>query len=151
MHRYSVPPTERQRLQAAWQAACYRVQLGRHACTLQVDRPAPDLERRWPGSTYALVTAFNPPPGQASAHENALAARRLEQLLDRQGWPVRPAEASDDQGRWREPGWLIRDLSLRQAGALARRFRQGGLLFWRRRQPVGLQLLWPLADAQSPH
>lgn len=72
---------------------------------------------------------------------------RLQRERVRRGWRHRPAVASDGQGHWREPGWLIRDLRLDQAIALARRFRQGGLLYWRRRQAMDLLAVWPPPDA----
>ena len=151
MSRYSVPLTERQRLRDAWWAADYRVRLGRRCLQLQPGQPARAIERLWPGASYTWVTGCNPPPGVTSPRANQAALRALRRDISAQGWSCRPGEASDGHGQWCEPGWLIRNLRLSQARALAQRYRQGGVLFWRRRQAVGLQLLWPPLDGEDLH
>lgn len=151
MSRYSVPLTERQRLRDAWWTADYRVCLGRRRLQLRPGQPASDVERQWPGSSYAWITACNPPTGLASPRANQAALRALQRDIGARGWSSRPGEASDGRGHWREPGWLIRNLRLPQACALAQRYRQGGLLFWRSQQPVALHLLWPPLEGEDLH
>lgn len=138
----SIPHTEKQALAEAWRAADYRVRVADLVLRLQVDAPAPRLERHLPGWSYTLVSAWNPPPGPLPLARNRAAAALLAGRVQRCQPAAVPAEASDGFGQWVEPGWLLRNLALEQALALAQRFGQGGILYWRRGQPVGLRLLW---------
>lgn len=149
MNGYSVPDPEKCRLARAWCAARYEARVGAGAFPLRIGEPAPALERQIPAECYLWITAWNPPLAARSAERNRQADQRLVAWLREAGRAYVPASASDDEGRWHEPGWLVLDLARDQADALARAFSQGGILYWRHAQPVRLRLMWPAPPGVS--
>lgn len=132
-------------LLAAYLRARYRVALapGRWL-ELHVGRPPPEPLARWqPRAPLTLVTAWNPRSQPRTEAENARADAALRADLAAAGWPVLPAENSDREGRWREPGWLVAGPSAAQADALARRYGQAGVLHAAPGQPVRLRMYLP--------
>jgi hypothetical protein len=140
---YSVPDPEKCRLARAWCAARYEVLLPGGALPLRIGEPAAALEARLPADAYLWITAWNPPLAARTAALNRRADQRLLAHLRERGRVPVPARASDGAGGWHEPGWLVPDLGRDEADALARAFEQGGILHWRRGQPVRLRLMWP--------
>ena len=122
MRGYSIPEAEKQALRDAWAAAVYRVDVPNAPTHLHLGERATALESCLPARSYCVITAFNPPPGDAGPRANQAANRRLARLIAAHRWPATPVEASDRHGHWREPGWLLRDIGPRQAHALGRRF-----------------------------
>lgn len=142
MAGYSVPDLEKCRLLQAWRIAAYAVWLEETAWPLRIGERAGALEQRAPAGAYALISAWNPPPGMTPGANNHAQDRRLQARLREAGLIAHAAEAGDNHGDWREPGWLVLDAARPQADALAREFGQGGLLYWRRGDAVGLRLMW---------
>jgi hypothetical protein len=150
MNDHGVPATERSRLAAVWAAAHYFVTLGRQEWLFHVGQPAADIERQLPAEHYLLITAWNPPPGEASRQANLDADERLRGRLNAEHYVHHPALGCDGKGGATEHGWLVLDMLVERADALAREFGQGGILYWQRGEPVRLRMQWPRpADSQD--
>lgn len=143
MNEHGVPEAERARLAAAWAAAHYFVAIGRKEWLFSVGQRAADIELQLPAQRYLFVTAWNPPPGEAPRQANLQAGERLHALLSADGYLCHPALGCDGKGGATEHGWLAREVPLERADALAREFGQGGILYWRRGEPVRLRMQWP--------
>jgi len=151
MNGYRVPDPEKHRLARAWCGACYEVLAGDGVFPLRVGEPAQALERRLPAPSYLWITAWNPPLARRTEEQNRQADLRLQARLQDAGRIHVPARASDGDGGWIEPGWLVLDMAPGEADALARAFLQGGILHWRQGQPVRLRLMWPAPASDTEH
>jgi hypothetical protein len=80
-----------------------------------------DLAEPW-----GMLTAYNPESQKLSPAVNAERDEALRVFLASRGYEKRlqRAAASDDQGHWREPGWIIESVSRDDLLDAARRFRQ---------------------------
>lgn len=143
MNDHGVPEAERKRLTAAWSAAHYFVTIGRQEWLFYVGQSAADIERQLPADQYLFITAWNPAPSEASRQANLDADERLRARLNAEGYVYHPALGCDGKGGATEHGWLVLDVPVERADALAREFRQGGILYWRRGEPVRLRMQWP--------
>lgn len=139
----SVPDAERARLATAWAAAHYFVTLGRREWLFCIGQTTPEIERQLMADRYLFITAWNPPPGEASREANDDAHHRLQQQLAALRLPHHPALGCDSRGGMVEYGWFVLDATVEQADALAREFGQGGTLFWPAGQTVRLRMMWP--------
>lgn len=130
-------------LAAAYAQADYAVVMDGDALPLRVGQPAGDLEAYRPARSYALITAWNPAsaPHPDSANEAADAA--LVARLDAAGIARQPAQGSSSDGQWREPGWLVFDVSEAGLDLLAREFGQAAVLAWTAGEPVRLRMQMP--------
>lgn len=150
MNDHGVPEAERARLAAAWAAAHYFVTIGRQEWLFHVGQRPVDIERQLPADRYLFITAWNPPPGLASRQANLDADERLRVKLNAEGHAHQAALGCDGKGGATEHGWLVLDMPVERADALAREFGQGGVLYWQRGEPVRLRLQWPRpADFQD--
>ncbi|WP_447730570.1 DUF3293 domain-containing protein [Pseudoxanthomonas suwonensis] len=115
---------------------------------LRPGQPAPQgLDAVLPAARWTLITASNPGSQPRSGADNHRAHAILQAGLDALGLRRLPTLASDTQGNWPEPGWLVADLSTADTDALARRFGQAGVLHWRTGEAVRLRIyLAPPAD-----
>ncbi|WP_368565743.1 DUF3293 domain-containing protein [Pseudoxanthomonas sp. UTMC 1351] len=143
MNDHGVPDAEKAQLAAAWAAAHYFVTIGRQEWLFHVGQSATDIERQLSADQYLLVTAWNPPPGEASRQANLDADERLRACLNAEHYVYHPALGCDGKGGATEHGWLVLNIPVERADALAREFRQGGILFWQRGEPVRLRMQWP--------
>ena len=132
-------------LLAAYLAAHYRVRLGDGRwLALDIGRPAPaELERALPGATFTLVSACNPQSVVQAPVANEAADAALRSELDALGLATLRTVASDADGRWKEPGWLVAGLETAAADGLARRYDQAGILHWRQGEAVRLRIHRP--------
>ncbi len=142
MNDHGVPEAEAARLAAAWAAAHYFVTIGRQEWLFHVGQDAADIERQLPADRYLLITAWNPPPGEASRQANLDADERLRARLAAEGYAYHPALGCDGEGGATEHGWLVLEVPAERADALARAFGQGGILYWQRGEPVRLRMQW---------
>lgn len=142
-HPFRTTPMSRDLL-VAYLGAEYRIDPDGRALLLHVGAPAPPaLARMLPAARYTLVTAWNPrsQPRDHACNHAADAALRTE--LAMHGLACLRACASDGNGRWHEPGWLVAGLRARRADALARRLGQAGVLHWEAGTPVRLRMYLP--------
>ena len=135
--------TQTGELARAYAAAHYFVTIGHREWLFGVGQPAGDIERQLGAGSYLFITAWNPPPGTASATDNRAADQRLQQQLRETGFSHYSSLGSNAQGGAVEYGWLVLDMPLQTADALAREFGQAGTLYWQKDQPVRLRMLYP--------
>ena len=100
---------------------------------------------------YLFITAWNPPPAEASTAENMAADQRLQLRLRESGYSLHSALGSNAQGGAVEYGWIVLDVPLETADAWAREFGQAGTLYWQQDQPVRLRMLWPRPQDLPDH
>lgn len=125
----------------AYLAADYECLVHGRRYPLWVGETAPAVEAALPeGRTFALITAWNPRSVARTPSENRAADQALRQALAAAGARFHAGAGMARDRGWREPGWLVVDMSLADFDALARRFDQLGALFWRRGEPVRLRM-----------
>ena len=130
-------------LAATYVAADYAVVMDGDALPLRVGQPACDLEAYRPAQRYALITAWNPASTPHSDAANTTADAALVARLDAAGISRQPAQGSSSDGQWREPGWLVFDVSEVGLDLLAREFGQAAVLSWAAGEPVRLRMQLP--------
>jgi len=130
-------------LAATYAAADYAVVMDGDALPLRVGEPASDLEAYRPAQRYALITAWNPASTLHSHAANETADAALVARLDAAGIARQPAQGSSSDGQWREPGWLVFDVSEVGLDLLAREFGQAAVLSWAAGEPVRLRMQMP--------
>lgn len=130
-------------LAQAYAAAHYFVTIGHREWLFCVGQEARDIERELDAASYLFVTAWNPPPEAASTDQNMAADQRLQSRLHEGGYRHHSSLGCNAQGGAVEYGWVVLDIGLEAADALAREFGQAGTLYWRRGEPVRLRMLWP--------
>lgn len=80
-------------------------------------------------SRATYVTACNPLSENVGEERNAELQGELADVLREQSLFFIPGVGQSSHGDWSEPSFLVLDLSLNQAEALGRRFRQNALLW----------------------
>lgn len=118
-------------LERAYREAVYRIRVdGREVAFSFVGDPVGgDPAVPLPAGDWAIITAFNP-RGRALTHaENLARNESLRRELELSGFVHAPCEASDGQGRHREPGYLITNASMDDGLRLARAFEQVAIVF----------------------
>lgn len=129
-------------------AADYRWQHGRDWHDLRIGLPAPGPELAHPDAgTFALLSAWNPHSVPRPESVNREADQALEEILQSSGRIHVPAFSSAPDRSWREPSWLVMGMTPAEVDALGRRFRQLGVLVWKRSETVRLRML----SAQPDH
>jgi hypothetical protein len=122
------PAASRDRLEAAFRAAVYRVRLPSGEIEIVVGRAAPALDRllaRSGARRWAWLTAVNPGARRGGAVDNAARLARLDGELARRGLATWPGVCRDPSRRWPdEESRLVADLDAGQARALARELGQ---------------------------
>jgi len=125
----------------AYLAARYEVRGPDGTFLLRPGQMAPArLAEVLPGGCWTVITAWNPGSQVCTGAENRHADAALQSELDGLGLRRLPTLASDADGNWPEPGWLVANLPATGADALARRFGQAAVLHWRAGEPVGLRM-----------
>lgn len=130
------------RLALAYLDAEYRWELDGHWRRLEIGAPpGNDFLRAHPHArSLGLVSAWNPQSVERAEAPNREADSAMQAALEAAGLPHRPAFAAARNRSWREPGWLVVDMSAAMLDALARRFGQLGTLHWQRGGPVRLRM-----------
>ena len=126
-----------------YRAAHYFVSIGHREWLFGVGKHAPDIERRLGARSYLFITAWNPAPRSATLAENLAADEALQKRIRDIGMAGHKARGSNALGGAVEHGWLLLDAALDIADAWAREFRQAGILYWRRGDPVCLRMYRP--------
>jgi len=118
----------------------YRVLTGALPLDLYVGQRNPRLNECWPSArSFALITACNPGARPLDAAVNAARQQQLLTRIEAAGLTRLPTLASDDDGRFAEPGWLLCDPEPQWRDNVARSFGQIAILAWRADQPVRLR------------
>lgn len=124
-----LPPT----LLAAYRATWYEVNGASPPFVLRVDEPSAALaacHRAHGVHCSAFLTAWNPGSRPAAAAENHAAAEDLERRLASAGYRTLAGRGVDPDDRWPpEDSRLVLGVDRRTAVAIAREFRQAGLLY----------------------
>lgn len=137
-------------LAATYARARYAVVLDGDALPLRVGEPAVDVEAYWPLRRYGFITAWNPASVPHSDATNDTANAALGARLDAMALARQPAHAFDDDGRWREAGWLVADIEEGVLDRLAREFGQAGVLAWSFGEAVRLRMMMPRPSQPVP-
>ncbi len=113
---------------------------------VRIGLPAPGLEMCFPQCrTFGMLSAWNPWSAVRDEAVNRRADRELQDALLAHGTPFCAAFASAPNRSWREPSWVVMDMSEPVFTALQRRHGQLGTLWWTRGAPVRLRM-----DAARP-
>jgi hypothetical protein len=126
--------------------ADYFVALGRREWHFRIGDPVPDIEEVLQGARYLFITAWNPVSEDIGLDDNIEADQQLQARLQQAGFPHYSALGGDPVGGRREHGWLVLDLPRATADLLAGEFRQAGVVYWQRGEPVRLRM----QSAQPP-
>ena len=89
---------------------------------------------------FGLLSAWNPGSIERPEHINRSADQTLHNALVASGKLFRPAFSSASNRSWREPSWIVADMSLDAFDALSRQYGQLATLWWDWRQPVRLRV-----------
>lgn len=136
----------------AYLGALYRWGVGGNWYPIVIGEPAPELELQFPrAGRFGMVSAWNPLSVQQPDQVNRDQDDRLESAILARGRQAVPGFASAPDRTWREPNWLVVDISPPDMDALAREFRQLGTLCWERGQPVRLRMDAAKPAATAPH
>lgn len=142
-------PANLESLAEAYRLAAYFVDLEGDAIEIAVGHRANRLEAHLPGpATFAYISACNPGSELRPEAENRRADGELRAEIERQGLLRWPMHSSSPDGEWWEAGWLVGDAPATLLDGWARRFRQSGILLWRRGEAVRLRMY---GRAGSPH
>lgn len=135
----------------AYHVADYRWELDGRWLPLEIGAVAAELESAYPLShEFGLLSAWNPHSVDRPEPENRADDEALRAALAASGVPYRAGFSSARNRSWREPSWIVMDLPLKQLDDLARRFRQLGILYARRGQPMRLRVFHPaLSDCAN--
>lgn len=130
-------------LAAAYAVASYGVRLGGEQLGFRVGERAPDLEDRWPATSYAFITAWNPASSPRPDDANHAADALLTARLSEMEVGCKPAWARSRDGQWHEPGWLLAQVDDTIADELGIAFGQAAILAWDAGKRVTLRMLMP--------
>ncbi len=128
-------------LAAAYAGACYGAQVDDRTIDLRIGEPATELESRWPATSYAFITAWNPSSDPRPEEANQAADAALVARLDTLGAARRPAWAESPEGQWRERGWLLANVEDGAVNELGIEFGQAAILAWNAGEPVTVRML----------
>lgn len=142
-------PTTADGLAEAYRLAAYFVDLEGEAIEIAVGHLAARLEvLLGRADSFAYITACNPASELQPDAYNQRADRELRAAIDHHGYLRWPMNSSSPDGQWWEAGWLVGNAPPALLDEWARRFRQRGILLWRRGEPVRLRMYGP---EESPH
>jgi hypothetical protein len=146
-----VSEADARRLATAYMDAEYRWARDGDWHDIRIGLPAPGLELLHPEvRSFGLLSAWNPWSRQRDDASNRREDDALASMLAERGFRHIPAFSSATNRSWREPGWVIFDISADGLDELTRRFGQLGALWWIRGQPVRLRMQ-ARRPAQSGH
>lgn len=120
-------------LEAAYRAALYAVRDGEIEIDIRIDEPNPGMEAlllRYGVERAALITAFNPDSVPLPPDQNLSRQRALQRELAAAGVAVLSASSQAEDGRWREPSFLVLGMSRAAALACAQRWEQRAVVLF---------------------
>lgn len=136
-------------LAEAYRLAAYFVDLDDEPIEIAVGHVAIRLEAQLArADSFAYITACNPASELQPETYNQRADRELRAAIDAHGYLRWPMNSSSPDGQWWEAGWLVGDAPPELLDEWARRFRQRGILLWRRGERVRLRMYGP---EEFPH
>jgi len=125
----------------AYYAAEYRWELDGEWRQLRIGQTAAELEAFFPKSKrFGLLSAWDPQSIPRADSVNRRADEALHTALIASGLPFRPGFCSAPNRSWREPSWVVMDMTDVDFDGLALRYGQLGTLAWQRGQPVRLRM-----------
>lgn len=131
-------------LNQVYSDAVYEVYNNRHTIPLFVDRPNPQLDKileKHHGTTWALITAYNPYSQCLSASENEQRQQKLIELVKAEKLTFLNGVGKDKNDLWTpEPSIFIVGIKLEKAIAMGKRFEQNAIIFGESDKKS--QLLW---------
>lgn len=140
--RPSLDATRVSGLLRAYVEAEYRWQRDGSWHDIVIGLPAPGLELAYPEATsFGLLSAWNPHSVERGIEDNRRDDDRLQEALSASGCRFLPAFASAPNRSWREPSWLVFNMTSGDFDALARRYGQLGTLWWQSTEPVRLRMI----------
>ncbi len=130
----------------AYMIAEYRWERDGHWFNLRIGEPAPDVWTQLPEArSVGLISAWDPYSIPRPEAVNRIADQSLHRELMETGVAFRAAFSSASNRSWREPSWLVADLSAPAFDALSRRYGQLATLYWAPGTPVRMRV-----DAARP-
>lgn len=140
----------RERLQVAYEATAYRVDVGpRGGFVIRVGARCAEVDSLLAATgadTWAFITACNPRSVRLSDAENAARMARLERLVRQRGLEAHAGAGVGADAEWpAEPSLLVVGIAEGEAVALARAFDQHALVVGRSGEPA--RLVWLGAEA----
>jgi hypothetical protein len=117
---------ERDRLETAFRAAIYAVEVGGRPRQFLIGGSIAELA----GEPFALLTAFNPKGLSRSLAANQSAQLKLEDRLAVAGHRWARGSAADVHGGHREPMFAVFGVSLEEAVGLAQEFGQAAIVWF---------------------
>lgn len=130
-------------LARAYASAHYFVTVGHREWLFCVGQQAEDIERELDAGSYLFITAWNPASQETSVAQNMATDQRLQSKLQEGRYQYHSSLGCNAQGGAVEYGWIVLDMPLATADALAREFGQAGTLYWQRGEAVRLRMLRP--------
>jgi hypothetical protein len=131
-------------LEKAFLATTYRIEPGEEPIDLRIGEPSPALDallQRLDASRWAFLSAANPDAQSLPADINAQRQNELQAVITAEGYRVLPGCGLPANSSWRpEPGWFVAGITLQDAVALARRYRQLAIVTGERGSAP--QLIW---------
>lgn len=144
----ALDPSERQRLQAAYERTEYRVFAPDGTMVIQVGQLVPSLDvllGEIGVEEWAFLTAYNPRSQLLEPSHNQQRQQRLRSELESTGLGVVPGEGAGLEPGWEpEPSFLVLGLDRDSALDLARRYEQHAIVVGKRGERASL--VW--CDAQ---
>jgi len=117
---------ERDRLEAAFRAAIYAVEVDGRPRQFLIGGSIAELA----GQPFALLTAFNPKGLSRNLADNESAQLKLEDDLAAAGYRKVRGSALDVRGGHREPMFAVFGMSLDEAVAVAQEFGQAAIVWF---------------------
>jgi hypothetical protein len=118
-------------LRAAYLAARYLVAVDGDRITLEIGRPAPDLDKILIARSVesaAFVTAWNPHSTWHARDDNLVLGSRLATAVEQLGLAALPVTTTADDPRWVEHGLLILGIFEPRARRLGEQFAQNAIV-----------------------
>ena len=138
----------------AYLDARYRWGVGGKWQPVVIGKPLPGLETHFPlARWFGMLSAWNPLSVERPEPVNRAEDDRLHAAIRARGWQGVPGFASAPDRTWREPNWMVVDITAAELDALAREFGQLGTLHWARGGAVRLRMdaARPAPVAPHPH
>jgi hypothetical protein len=115
----------------AYLVAEYRWELNGHWLNLRIGETAPDVWAHFPQArSVGLLSAWDPYSIPRPDVINRTADQHLHRELVDRGLSFRAAFSSATNRTWREPSWLVADLTTPAFDALSRQYGQLATLYW---------------------
>lgn len=125
----------------AYERTLYIARDGKREVEARIGRMNPEIDRLLEARGAAelvFVTAWNPLSQKASDAENAVAHKRLKEVLADEDLDWLPHVGRSPDGTWAEEGFAVFDLPPADALGLAEMFRQNAIVWCAFDQPAAL-------------